>query len=149
MTAKEFIQPSNVPLDAKEWGKKHPFKILLVDDEEDCRLQAIKKLDTFGYECDIAHDGLEALEKEGQKRYDLIFMDIIMPNMTGIEASKIILNRYNLEVETRPIIVALTSSGMEMFSQSIYARIDHYISKPLMYKDLQQLLVGIIQNHPR
>jgi CheY-like chemotaxis protein/HPt (histidine-containing phosphotransfer) domain-containing protein len=111
-------------------AKRHPINILLVDDNAVNLKVASIMLLRMGYEIDQATNGLEALSAQQKNRYDLIFMDIQMPEMDGVTATKQIFNTYSRA--ERPRIVALTAHAIqEDRERYLEAGMDGYISKPV------------------
>ena len=108
----EILEESNHVFpknDLKKLSEEIPLRILVAEDNEVNQLLIQKILKNFGYEIDIAKDGLIALQKCREKSYDLIFMDIQMPNMDGISAAECIL----AESKNKPYIIALTANVLE------------------------------------
>jgi len=112
-----------------ELGKKHPLRILIVEDNPTNQLVAVELLSKLGYQADIAVNGREALEILERKSYDLIFMDCHMPEMDGFEATKKIVAKYK---NLRPTIVALTASTMKEDIDRCFSHgMDNFIAKPI------------------
>ncbi|MAD42057.1 MAG: hypothetical protein CL623_06660 [Arcobacter sp.] len=110
--------------------------ILLVEDNEINQIVGLEKLKIYTEDIDIANDGLEALEKVSKKKYDLIFMDLQMPNMDGFEASKKI---RQMKIETP--IVALSASVMENDKElTKKAGMNTHIAKPINNEELNEIL---------
>ena len=115
------------------------LKILVVDDDilNQRMMQLLMTRD--GHQVDLASDGLEAFEAIKIKRYDVVFMDLQMPVMDGIEASRRIRAWENGGHHT--FIVALTASYLPEQGQLLFeAGIDNYISKPFELEQVQRLL---------
>lgn len=111
-------------------------KILLVEDNPINQIVALEKLKTYG-EIDIANDGLEALEKAKDEKYDLIFMDLHMPNMDGFEASRKI---RELNIQTP--IVALSAAVMQKDKElTCEAGMNTHISKPINNEELEEVIM--------
>ena len=105
-------------------------KVLVVEDSEVNQLVALGMLENFGYEVDLAVNGLEAVRAVMSDRYDVILMDCLMPVMDGYEATARIRSLGGPERATP--IVALTASAMtDDRSRCIDAGMDDYVSKPL------------------
>nr|WP_256489297.1 ATP-binding protein [Pleionea sp. CnH1-48] len=118
------------------------LKVLVVDDNQINRLVANKMLRREGCECiDVSggHEAIKLLEKEN---FDIIFMDLQMPVMTGYEASEIILKQYN----NKPYIIALTAVA-EQSSRDRCARIGFrdYLSKPIEREQLRTALTNYLR----
>jgi signal transduction histidine kinase/CheY-like chemotaxis protein len=116
----------------------HPLRILLVEDNAVNRKVGLLMLSRLGYESDCAVNGLRAVEAVEKKTYDLILMDIQMPEMNGIDAACII--RKNLGTKC-PSIVALTAEALEGDKERfLQMGFDGYLRKPLQATVLQDVL---------
>src|SRR5207248_8489197 len=90
----------------------------------------------LGYRADVAHNGLEVLKALEQKVYDILFLDVQMPEMDGLEAARQICQRWS--VEKRPRIIAMTGNAlMGDREKCLQAGMDDYISKPVRITELQ------------
>jgi CheY-like chemotaxis protein len=97
-------------------------------------------LSRFGYRCDSAGNGLEVLEAIGRQTYDVILMDVNMPEMDGLEATREIFRR--LPPARRPRIVALTANVMSDDQQQFrQAGMEDFLSKPVSVADLKAVLL--------
>ena len=116
-------------------------KVLVVDDNVINRKVARGFLKSYDFDLDEAGSGPEAIELVRKKRYDIIFMDHMMPMMDGIEAAEII-RRDCGENGTSPAIIALTANAMEgMRERFLRCGFQDFIAKPLDRRALGQLLV--------
>jgi CheY-like chemotaxis protein/signal transduction histidine kinase len=133
---------TTVPQDAKqkispEFAKKYPLRILIAEDNVTNQQIASMFLKKLGYESDIAKDGQEALEIVSEGNYDLIFMDVQMPVMDGIEATRMI----RLCLTEQPVIIAMTANAMQGDKQAcLQAGMDDYISKPIKLEEMSKML---------
>jgi len=92
----------------------------------------------LGFECDVAVNGLEALEALNSSEYSIIFMDLQMPEMDGLTATKEIVKRYG---QARPIIVAMTANVLKADRENCAAvGMDDFIPKPLLITELERTL---------
>jgi CheY-like chemotaxis protein len=92
-----------------------------------------------GHQADLAGNGEEALELMKQEKFDIVFMDLQMPIMDGVEASRRL--RDWEQGKTRTFIVALTASYLPEDGQMLFeAGIDNYISKPFQVEHIQRIL---------
>ena len=115
-----------------------PLKILLADDNATNRKLGSKILGRFGYQIDLASDGRQAFEACMQTSYDLVLMDVEMPEMDGVEATTAI--RRDIPAP-HPQIVALTANAMTGDRERyIAAGMDDYLSKPIKLEELQVCL---------
>ncbi|WP_207434479.1 PAS domain S-box protein [Sabulibacter ruber] len=109
-------------------------KLLLVDDNQINQKVALKLLERMGCFADVASNGFEAIEKATQKQYDLIFMDIQMPEMDGVTATHELKKLLGTEC---PPIVAMTAYSMKDDAEKfINEGLDDYVSKPVKISDL-------------
>jgi signal transduction histidine kinase/CheY-like chemotaxis protein len=123
------------------------LRILLAEDNKINQKVAMKTLENFGHVVDLAENGYEAVEKARAKVFDLVLMDLEMPEMDGIEATRLI---RKMEHENflhgidrkRMKIVALTAhSTIEDKSRCEEAGMDDYISKPFRHSELERALI--------
>jgi len=118
---------------------KKNINILLVEDNNVNRIVATKLLEQLGYQIDSAENGIKAIEAVNQKDYDLIFMDIQMPEMDGFEATKRI--RSNEKNRKHTIIVAMTAHAMRGDQEKcLLSGMDDFIAKPVKKAGLETLL---------
>ena len=115
------------------------LKILVADDDPLGRRLMNLILTNEGHRVDVAANGLEALEAVKHTQFDIVFMDLHMPDMDGMEASRQIRAWENGNSHT--FIVALTASYLPEIGQALFdSGMDNYISKPLDAAQLQRLL---------
>jgi signal transduction histidine kinase/DNA-binding response OmpR family regulator len=120
---------------------KHPLRILLAEDNPVNQQVGLLMLSRLGYTADLAKDGQLALDAAGMTQYDLILMDIQMPNMNGIDAARLIREKQG---QNCPSIFALTAEALEGDKQRFLALgFDGYLSKPLQTQTLQETLLAI------
>lgn len=121
-----------------EISKKYPFQILIAEDNQINQKLIRNVFEILGYKTDIVANGLEALEALKRKNYNLIFMDIQMPEMNGYEATSIIVQRRK---EDRPIIIAMTANAMHGDKEKcLESGMDDYVSKPMKVNDLIKII---------
>jgi len=120
-----------LPVTSSEVGQELlPLAILLVDDNAINRKVGTKILQSLGYEPDIANSGAEAIERCANKRYDVVLMDIEMPEMDGVTATARL--RETMPENEMPRVVALTANAMSgERTRYIEAGMDDYLSKPI------------------
>jgi CheY-like chemotaxis protein/HPt (histidine-containing phosphotransfer) domain-containing protein len=126
--------------------KKRNIRILLAEDNIVNQKVALNILGKFGYRVDAVIDGIEALQSLDKTQYDIVLMDVQMPEMDGLTATKIIREKERQNGKHIPII-ALTAYAMKGDKeQCIEAGMDDYISKPFNPKMLQQIIDKFIKN---
>ena len=135
---KSFSGPSqNVQKLFVEFSKQYPLRILVGEDNLMNQQLVLMILKRLGYEADISVNGKEVLEVVSEKAYDLIFMDVQMPEMDGLEATRMI----RLCLSVQPVIIAMTANAMiGDREECLRAGMDDYISKPLNFGDLVRIL---------
>lgn len=115
-----------------------PLRILLAEDNLVNQRVALGFLSKYGYRADVAANGQEVLEALERQTYDVIFMDINMPEMDGLTATKSIRQRDDL---TQPYIIAMTANALyEDRQRSLDAGMNDYISKPIRMNELTTAL---------
>jgi GAF domain-containing protein/DNA-binding response OmpR family regulator len=119
-------------------GRRHPLRILLAEDNPVNRKLALRILAKLGYEADVAVDGLEAIAALERSAYDVVLMDIQMPELDGLEATRRIRARWP---DHGPRIVAMTANALaEDREASLAAGMDDYLAKPIRVDELTAAL---------
>ena len=121
------------------------FRILLAEDNPVNQKVALAMLKHLGYKADLAANGKEVLNSLEQKPYDVILMDIQMPEMDGLEATKFI--RSSLPAAGQPKIIAMTAYTLQGDRERcIAAGMDEYISKPVKMEELRDALQRVVKS---
>ncbi|HDR04321.1 MAG TPA: response regulator, partial [Candidatus Marinimicrobia bacterium] len=121
-----------------DFANQHPAKILLAEDNIINQKIAARLLEKLGYEVKVAENGKIALEMLSLENFDLVFMDINMPEMDGIDATKEIRKIYGPD---KPRIVAMTANAMAGDRERyISIGMDDYVSKPVKIPELKAVL---------
>jgi PAS domain S-box-containing protein len=114
---------------------KSSVKILLVEDNIINQKVALRMIEKLGYKADVALNGIEAVQALHSVKYDILLMDILMPEMDGIEATKII--RQENSNSHSPRIIAMTANTVQSDEQMcLDAGMDDYMSKPIRIEEL-------------
>lgn len=122
-----------------QMAEKFPLRILLVEDNAINQKLATQLLTRMGYRPDIAGNGLEALDAIRRQTYDVVFMDVHMPEMDGITATQTICQEW--EQVNRPRIIAMTANAMQGDREMcLDAGMDDYVSKPIRIEALIEAL---------
>jgi CheY-like chemotaxis protein len=122
-----------------EMASRHPLRILIAEDNAVNQKLAIRMLEQMGYRADLASNGLEAIEAITRQPYDVILMDVQMPEMDGLDATRKI---RMIQTVAQPRIVAMTANAMQGDRElCLAAGMDDYISKPIRANELVESLM--------
>ena len=125
-----------------ERASRHPLRILLVEDNAVNQKLALRLLSQMGYQADVAANGIEAVEAVERQEYDLVLMDVQMPEMDGLQATREI---RASQPDDGPRIVAMTANAMDGDREACFeAGMDDYVSKPIRVDEL----VAAIESSP-
>jgi CheY-like chemotaxis protein len=125
-----------------QMAERHPLRILLAEDNVVNQKLALRLLQQMGYRADVASNGIEAIECCARQPYDVVLMDVQMPEMDGLEATRRIVARWPSLV-TRPRIVAMTANAMQGDREEcLAAGMDDYVTKPIRVDALVQALLS-------
>ena len=114
------------------------LKILIAEDDELHQRLLLRILNELGYEADVVGSGTDVLSSLERKPYDLLFMDVRMSEMDGLEATRAIVSRW--KKGQRPIIVGVTADALQGDREAcVQAGMDDYLSKPIRVEDLQEV----------
>ena len=123
-----------------------PLRILLCDDNIINQKVALRLLQQMGYRADLAANGVEALAAFDRQPYDMVFMDVMMPEMDGLEATRILRGRQQQQSQypnckSSIIIVAMTASAMQGDREKcLAAGMDDYIAKPVRLEGIRAMV---------
>jgi CheY-like chemotaxis protein len=118
---------------------RHPLRILLAEDNVVNQKLALRILQQMGYRADLASNGIEAVDSVRRQTYDVVLMDVQMPEMDGLEASRRIC--ASAAPAARPRIVAMTANAMQGDREMcLEAGMDDYITKPIRVERLVEAL---------
>jgi CheY-like chemotaxis protein/HPt (histidine-containing phosphotransfer) domain-containing protein len=122
-----------------DMGHRLPLRILLAEDNATNQKLALRLLARMGYRADLAANGLEAVQALERQTYDVVLMDLQMPEMDGLEATRQIHQRW--PGEQHPYVIAMTANTMEGDQEMcLAAGMDDYISKPIRVEALVEAL---------
>jgi CheY-like chemotaxis protein len=120
-------------------AQRHPLRILLAEDNVVNQKLALRLLQQMGYRADLASNGAEAIESVARQTYDVVLMDVQMPEMDGLEASRRITAKWT--PNKRPRIVAMTANAMQGDREEcLAAGMDDYVTKPIRVDQLVEAL---------
>ena len=121
---------------------RHPLRILLAEDNVVNQKLALRMLQRMGYRADLASNGVEAIESVQRHPYDVVLMDVQMPEMDGLEASRHLNARCS--PGQRPRIVAMTANAMQGDREiCLAAGMDDYVTKPIRVEHLVDALLRV------
>jgi CheY-like chemotaxis protein len=137
-------QPSPAPASAANGaaatalGERHPLRILLAEDNAVNQKLALRLLSQMGYEAEVAGDGQQALDALERDEFDVVLMDVQMPELDGLEATRRIRARWP---DRALKIVAMTANAMAGDREAcLAAGMDDYLSKPIRAAELTAAL---------
>jgi len=120
-----------------DFSGKYPMRILVAEDNEINQQLVLLILDKLGYRPDMAENGQIVLDKLQTESYDIILMDVQMPEMDGLETTRIIRQQIGIQ----PVIIAMTANAMQGDREEcIEAGMNDYLSKPIRVEELVRIL---------
>ncbi len=147
-----FLQKEYAPADnldilrtfSKGFAKNQPLDILVAEDNSINQKIAVSTLSKLGYKVDFVSNGLEAMDRVVKKKYDLVFMDIHMPRMSGISAIKGIKRSVNRNLREKPVVIAMTNEMRQKDKEDcLTAGANGFILKPLKVDHLVRVLKDV------
>jgi len=127
---------------------RHPLRILLAEDNVVNQKLALRLLQQMGYRADLASNGIEAIECIERQPYDVVLMDVQMPEMDGLDATRAICAKWKRK--ERPRIVAMTANAMQGDREAcIAAGMDDYVTKPIRVEALIEALTQVAPRDAR
>jgi CheY-like chemotaxis protein len=137
--AKLEVDGRTAPASSRPIGEEIPLEVLLAEDNVVNQKVALRFLERMGYRADAVANGLEAVTTLDNRRYDLVLMDVQMPEMDGYEATRQI--RARLPADRQPKIIALTANAMQGDRElAMAAGMDDYISKPVKMHEIAEAI---------
>ncbi|OQW49228.1 MAG: hypothetical protein A4S09_03940 [Proteobacteria bacterium SG_bin7] len=123
-------------------SEEFPWQILVAEDNSVNQNIMLKLLEKLGYRADIASNGYEAIEALKKKQYDIVLMDVQMPELSGLEATRIICDTWTRD--RRPYIIAMTATFQDEDRERCRdAGMEDFIGKPVRLSDLSRLLKSV------
>ena len=123
----------------RDLGRRHPLRILLAEDNGVNQKVALRILERMSYRADAVANGAEVLDALARQPYDVVLMDVRMPEMDGLEATQLIRSRR--PQSRQPYIIAVTAdAALGGREEYLVAGMDDYISKPIRAQDLARAL---------
>lgn len=139
LSATAMMTSSNPVAIDRGMAQRLPLKILLAEDVIVNQRVALRMLDRLGYQADAVSNGEEVLVALRRQTYDLVFLDVQMPKMDGLETAQYI--RQEWPADQRPWLVAMTAHALEGDREScLQAGMDDYVSKPIRFEALVKAL---------
>jgi PAS domain S-box-containing protein len=137
--ASKRLKPATSKRGFRVLSQQNPLKILLVEDNIVNQKVALRILERMGYRADVAGNGIEAIQALERQHYDVALMDVQMPEMDGLTATREICRRWSRA--ERPRIIAMTANAMQGDSEECMAAgMDDYVSKPV---DIEELVAAL------
>jgi signal transduction histidine kinase/HPt (histidine-containing phosphotransfer) domain-containing protein len=125
-------------------AQRFPLRILLVDDNVINQKVAMRILQQMGYLPAVASNGREAVEFVAHRAVDMVLMDVMMPEMDGLEATRLIRQRQAIGepgFQSRIVVIAMTAHAMQGDREKcLGAGMDDYLSKPVRPKDVREMI---------
>jgi CheY-like chemotaxis protein len=136
----EELPVHNTVILSEDFARQYPLDILLAEDHVINQKLATRILSKLGYQPEIANNGIEVIEFLKRRHFDVILMDVRMPEMDGLETTRLI----RASEFCQPVIVAVTANALpEDREECLKAGMDDYISKPFKLDVLVGILEGI------
>ena len=143
VSAKPAATPAAKPQLDPTMAARHPLRILLAEDNAVNQKLAMRLLQQMGYRADLASNGIEAVESVRRQAYDVVLMDVQMPELDGLDATRQICALLPTKAQ-RPHIVAMTANAMQGDREMcLEAGMDDYLTKPIRVERLVEALNSV------
>jgi CheY-like chemotaxis protein len=138
-TVQSATAEASPPQPGDTMAEQHPLRILLAEDNRVNQKVATRLLEKLGYKVEVVGNGRAAIEALEKQPFDVILMDIQMPEMDGLEAAATIRSQWPLQQQ--PTIIAMTAHALEGDREHYLAQgMDNYVSKPIQIDKLVEVL---------
>jgi len=135
--ASTIVEQKNAEKLSVDFAQKHPLRLLVAEDNLINQQLILKILNILGYQPSLAENGEEVLEMMKKDQYDMILMDVQMPEMDGHETTRHIRKQEILQ----PVIIAMTANAMQGDREEcLAAGMNDYLSKPVILDELVKML---------
>src|SRR5262249_43249441 len=139
------VASAAAPVDVEQDHRGRSLQILLAEDNPVNQMTATTMLEKLGHAVVVANNGRQAIDKINEEKFDVVFMDVQMPEMDGVTATGEIRRRERATGGHIPI-VAMTAHAMKGDKEKcLEAGMDDYVSKPIRRKDLADVLARIVE----
>ncbi|MEP7264602.1 MAG: ATP-binding protein [Bacteroidota bacterium] len=119
-------------------SNRYPMQILVAEDNDVNQLLMVNILKQLGYKANAAFNGKEVLDHLEKEMYDVVFMDVQMPEMDGLEATKNIIHKYG---KNGPVVICMTGFTSDDDKRRCFdAGVDDYVTKPVLIEDIQRMI---------
>jgi len=125
---------------------KHRFKILLAEDNPVNQRLAVRMLQKMGHIVSVAHNGRQALQAVEDEQFDLVLMDIQMPELDGLESTAAIREKEKPSGKHIPIIAMTAHAMTGDRERCLQAGMDGYVSKPINVNELSETMAHLMMN---
>ena len=123
--------------------KHKPLDMLIADDEETIRTYFVRVLNRLGHECDEAVDGKDCIKKCSQKKYDVVFLDLVMPLIDG----NTVLKQIRKDSPELAIIFISVQDDEDAIREILDAGATAYLTKPISSDDIEGVVYTLQQEH--
>lgn len=126
-----------------------PLRVLLAEDDRVNRLYSQRVLEKLGHECTVVEDGVEALEQLAEEQFDIVFLDVQMPRMGGLEALKRLRKDETYAANADVPVIAVTAHALKGDERTfLKAGMDAYLAKPFTLKSIEKAIRKVLAKRP-
>ncbi len=136
---------SGIPATHSTCGEQKPsLRILLAEDSPTNQLIATYNLEQAGYVVEVADNGYKAVQALGEQDFDLVIMDVFMPEMNGLEATRTIRQQEQASGQRIPIVAMTGTDTQEQRQKCLTAGMDGFVSKPVTPNELREVIAPLL-----